>query len=718
MIKAKKGISLLIALILLGIYVISPYVAAWKMIHAVREANAVDMEYHIDFSSVQNSAKQQIERSIDKKIQQDPMMNLLKAIVRPVMDQLIEDLIDPEKLSKFIQQGSLKPSKTLNQSVSEAAEVDPTKLASWYAFFIRPNRFLIQVNELALYMEVKDWHWQVVAIGVESLMDGGNVVDEEKGPIKDVIDPHPPVKPMVLNEEEIEELKLEIGSSFHIDSNWEDTAKINGYLMYTSIRDSIKPVVSWGAAIDEDGQNNLGVFSEEKHEKRQKYNSENMYYQGIWTDEIPKLNTNKKITSAMGICHIEIPSKIEEFNFTVENLNEIELRERISVTFTSLKSGHVSYSVYHPFDSSLGKPIAIIRNSEGQTLKTKSTSSMSPEKPINDYRFTEPMRVTTRSIKVTGTPVSVELYYVVATTPIDIPVVAYAKPEVVFGELKEKIKQVKLARPSKALPFNSLGFDELESLIKISFKEKENWQGVKRKFLEISFPEMANSYFSRLDYKQLDIFKDTVLIPYKESTWNKGKTKILHFLKPSKDWSEVDADFDHLKGHIEVKYPAEMEIFTVRQGETLHGVSLSNETVTLYASFNKALPLTEKEKKELNSSRNRALSVASVSLDFSDFSKVGLIDVSIPNAKQLRIEKVRNASIPDYMSVFSTRSISAYDKKGREIEYLDLKSARRNEDESILFWGKPAWIEVKRITKWYEIILPVDFTDADLIIEN
>ena len=218
--KSKKGFFIGFAIILATVFIASPYYSAWKIIHAVQSGSVDELQHYINFESLQASTKQQFQTSLDSQLENDPMLgSLMKAMLTPMVDILVEDLIDPEKLALIIQQGRLKSPKSNTKDSKVDSKSKSINDINWYAFFVLPHRFLIQIEDLALYMEIQDWHWTVTAIGIDALMDGGSV-KTEKAFVADVINESPPSTPSVLAPHQIEELISDTSNNFYIDYNY------------------------------------------------------------------------------------------------------------------------------------------------------------------------------------------------------------------------------------------------------------------------------------------------------------------------------------------------------------------------------------------------------------------------------------------------------------------------------------------------------------------
>jgi len=59
--------------------------------------------------------------------------------------------------------------------------------------------------------------------------------------------------------------------------------------------------------------------------------------------------------------------------------------------------------------------------------------------------------------------------------------------------------------------------------------------------------------------------------------------------------------------------------------------------------------------------------------------------------------------------------LNAYNANGSPLRYLDVPSFC-GEENKIIFWGEPVYIEVKDVERWLELEIPANKTEKDLII--
>ena len=645
--------------LVLALYLFSPYYSAWKTIQAVKSGSVENMKFYIDFPKVQSSVKQQMDTALELQVEEDPMAGMFIGMFKPVLEQMVDELIKPEKMAELILSGKLQPvKKTKAKTKAKAKREVKNKELSWYAFYDRPNRFRIRLNELTLYMELQSWHWQVTAVGITNLINPDQSGVKKKF-IADEIDNHNPSIPVAIDD--IEALQKDISNVFYIVSDYGNEARVQGDFHYIPASVSLKPIVTWKTAIDSDGKSVLGAFSEKKLADRKRYHTANQFYLGNWSDVIPKKENAKKITSATGVCSLEVPTLIESYSLNSLAIKKLQIKGQTGVNLKTLKNGLVSLSYYSLFKLGEIKPIIIVRNAAGQPLKQKSSSSSVPVEPLLDARFKLPMRAVTTSINVAGTPEKVELYFPLNLIKVDVDFTSFPKPEVSFGILKSQVKQTRLAKPRIELPLKLIDAEELKKEMRISFHEKINYKKKKVRYLKVILPAIANSTFAIFNYSKLDVIAQGNKIksqvaknhPRPNNYW-------VEFIEPNREGNHNNINYDELRGSITIKYPVNIEIVKLKQGETLHGATLNGVTVT----------------------------------------------------------SPENGDIPAYISVFDTRSMLAFDSQNRQIAYLGDALFWNKDVDKVFFWGAPTRVEIKHVTKWIELKLPINLSEKDMIVDK
>ena len=649
----KKAIITL-PILVVAIYILSPYYSTWKIIQAVKTGSADQMQAYIDFPKVKTSIKQQMNLAVEQQVEEDPMSGAMLKAFMPMMDQAIDELINPERMAEFIQKGKLQPGKKLKSKLKGLEKPEKIDL-SWFAFFDSPSRFRISVNDLTLYMDLQDWHWQMTAVGMKDLMKHGKS-KKKKEFVADVIDRNSPPIPVVVDD--IESVRQDVAAAFLITSDYNNEIRIEGDFNYIPSRQGLKPTVVWSDVIDGDGKSVFGEYSAEKQAERERFNIGDQYYLGKWSGTIPKLEGSEKAASASGICHLEVPTLIQSYSLGKEQIKKIQIQSHSAVNLSALENGSVSLSYYSQVELDSVEPTIIIRNTAGEPLKRNGSFSSSSEEPIIDARFKQPMWAKTISINISGTPEKVELYFPLNPVKTEVPITAETKPEIVSGVLKKPIKHARLIKSKPELPIKAMDIETLKNEISVSFHEKTNYDKTKLRYLQFSLPEIANSVFASFDYSGLDALLNGEIIKARPTQNHSNQIKYsVEYIQSNQNFTHVN--YDELRGTVSIKYPASIETFKLEQGETSHNATLDGVMVTF------------------------------------------------PN----------DADIPAYTNAFDTRSIIALDKKGRQISYLNRDYFNR-EASKIFFWGEPHSVKIKRVTKWIELKLPVNFNANDLVYDK
>lgn len=639
-------------------YLCTPYYSAWRMMQAVKSGSSEQMQRYIDFPKVQSSIKQQIDTAFEQQAGQDPMAAMMAKMFRPMLEDMVEELLQPEKLAALITSGKLNSQRRTNEmeATTKTGELNNTsKSVSWYAFLDRPTRFRIAVDNMVLYMELQDWQWQMTAIGMDDMLDmnrSGDMPDKEL--IADEIDDNSPVPPKVSAD--IDALKADIAEAFFLVHDWGEYVQVEGDFHYSPAMSRIKPTVSWLDARDANNKSVLGQFSKKKQDDREKYHSANQYFEGQWRDELPKLSAADKVVSAKGICRISVPTKMEHYSLNASHLKQMQRQDNSAVTLTDLTNGNVSLSYYTPFDQPKVEPVIIVRNADGQPLKQKGAFSSMPEEPVENPQFTQSMRGTSTSITIAGTPQIIDIYLMYQVVTVENEFTATNKPDVSFGKLETPITQTRYAPPVQEPELKIINVEQLKNDSRVSFHEETNYDKTRKRYIKLTLPDIANSTFAYPDYDDLQISLDGQILDVKNErnhpTGNKHK---VYFSEKNEDWGSKVLNFDRAQGELKIRYPGKIETLTIKQGENRNGVHLDGAVLT-YAT---------------------------------------------------------GGDIPDYTSVFDTRSVIAYGENRKFIALLDGSQWDRKMNR-LIFWGEPDYVIAKQVSEWIELLIPVDLTIKDL----
>ena len=264
-------------------------------------------------------------------------------------------------------------------------------------------------------------------------------------------------------------------------------------------------------------------------------------------------------------------------------------------------------------------------------------------------------------MSISGVPQSVQLYIVKSTVDLQVPITAWSKPEVNFGEISSPIRGTRLQKAKEFLEYENTDFHTLQQSIKPVFKQTKNWQGGLNQSLQLIMPKNANSTFASVDFSQLNAFLDGQAVEFKVAkVHSPSNVYSTEFQSPEQNnfsYVQVDA----VSGNFSVKYPNNLEWVTLNQGQTIEGVTLSGNTVR--------------------------------------YPKEG--------------------GVPYYSFVWDTRSINAFNAKGQRIRYFNDSNFSNNKQfYEVVFWGEPAYVNVLFVRDWFEFDLPIDVTKQDLVNQN
>lgn len=650
-----KGFGLLAVLLAIA-YMASPYYSTWKIMQAVQSGSAEQMRAYIDFPSVRASVNQQFDQAMEEAIEKDPMAAAFAGLAKMMLDEMTEQILQPEILAQAIRDGKLNK-KSLQKAklpgtddaapVNEAPSDDPI---SWSAFFDRPDRFRISVGELSVYLELRDWGWKLTAVGIEGLMEKGEKRTSPRELVADEIDYEslpPPVAATDLNR-----VRREIAEAFFIEQDWGDNLRVEGDFFYLPARQSIKASVNWLDAVDAKGNSVLGEFSEAQLEKRNKFGGFPRYRDGQWTDELPKKPGSGEVVSATGLCTIQVPTRIDQVSLDADLLDEMVVFEQAAVTLKSLRNGQASFSYYTPFDEPKVEPVVIVRNAAGQVLKIPGNTSMSSEEPVTNAQFKQPMYGTTKSLDVSGTPHSIEFYFPQAWKTVESRFTAIKAPQVSFGKFKTPITRTRYASPVEPFKFTPVEPDEFLNGVEVSL-QTSTYDDERRLYLQLDLADKLEGNFFIPNGDALKISNAGVAV---EAKTNRSKSTSWHQLSFSEPETGNHIEIDRIQGVVEVRYPAEVELIKVHQGELRDGIGLSQES--------------------------------------------------------LRFPK--NGDVLPFNRAFGARSIVAYGSNDKQIRLLKDSSFWDKKGNRLIFWGAPKYVTVLVARKWHRLEIPVDLSLDDI----
>ncbi len=638
------------ALVCCSIYAASPYYAGYQMFQAIKTGSEEGMTQYIDFVSVRDSIKQQVDTSIEQSSGGDPLTNSMLKAFRPMIDKMVDEMVAPDKLAAFIKTGNLKQSS--RQKQKENQEQGSAETLSWYAFFDRIDRFRVNVDKLVLYMEFKEFQWKLVAVGSSDFLNFSKRRSKKvEQHVADEIDESPAPIPQAYSD--LSSFKKRYADSFFINGGYGSKFELEGDLFFLSSLKNSKPTLVAFEGYDKDGNVVTRDFTAAEKEYKAKYP---YYSNGSWSEEIHKISSDLKIHELKGRLQIDVPTGVESFQLSADDKGKLQKKSVSAVTLTEIGNGSVGLSLYNPYDEGEKEFVVICRNKDGKRLKTSGASWMSPQESIALPGVQGKYKARNMTLGVSGTPHSVEVYYVYKDEKVEIDFTAYQKPKFSFGELKSPIRRTRYVAPKSEPELLEVSKTDLGS-ITYEYKQKANYDGKERRFLHFILPNKPNTYFAKPDYSGIKLSLNNQNVDFKANKEHMGQTNfIVLFGQPNNESSE-SVKLDKISGKVVFSYPAKIEKKTIRQGESKNGVSLIDH------------------------------------------------NFSYP----------KGSSVLVYNSVWPVVSARAYDAKKREIALLDSSSWGRKEN-SVMFWGSPAYVEYKVATEWLALEFDINKTQDDMII--
>lgn len=190
------------AILLLALYIASPYYAFWRFSAALRSRDAAELQSWVDFPALRQSMKQQVNSKIAALRPQNPkrqkMFDALSgAFGSGIADSVVDAYLTPEGLAAFLADPRLP--MTALPSVAPAAPPAPApapdaapsssapvvapetsapaappsiKHLDWspvrYAFFTSPREFLVEVDGTKLRFHFRGLRWRLRAVDLDT----------------------------------------------------------------------------------------------------------------------------------------------------------------------------------------------------------------------------------------------------------------------------------------------------------------------------------------------------------------------------------------------------------------------------------------------------------------------------------------------------------------------------------------------------------------------
>ncbi len=551
------------------------------MFKAIKAGSEKGMIKYIDFASVHDSIKQQVETSIEQNKTGDPFTDSMLVAFRPMIDKMVDELVTPEKLAVFIKTGDLK--EVRNQK-SLATQNDTHKSLSWFAFFEGISRFRVSVDKLVLHMEFKNLQWKLVAIGSSDLLDLNKArAKKVKQHIADEIDKSPAPVPVAYSD--LKSLKNDYVDSFFIGGDYGSKLTLEGDLFFLSGMKNSNPALIAFEGYDKDGKIVTRDFT--KAEKEQKATYLN-FFNGNWRENIYKTSPELEVQELKGRLQVNIPTGVDSFKLIPADKGKLYKKSKTAVTLTSISNGTVGLSFYSPFSEGKKEFIVICRNKNGQRLKTTGSFGTFSREPITLPADRAEYKARSKTINVSGTPHIIEVYYVYQDEKVEIDFMAYPKPEVSSGKLKSPIRRTRYVVSESEPEPRKVSRNDLNG-ITYQYKQELSYDGKERRFLHFILPKIANTYFAKVDYSGIKLSLNDKDVKFKVNKEHIGQANFkVYFGQPDKEWGE-SVKLDKIDGKVVFRYPSKIESKTIRQGERINGISLMKHNFT-YSKESTVLP--------------------------------------------------------------------------------------------------------------------------------
>ncbi|HEX8280147.1 MAG TPA: DUF2939 domain-containing protein [Chthoniobacterales bacterium] len=155
--------------LLLLIYLASPYVAFWRFTKVLRAKDHARLEAAVDFRSVRESLKQQLRAKLPKpqaapEPEQNQFAGMVERLAPALIDQLVDAFITPQGLTALLADPEVaKEAKAKDPSVMTRVSKAAADELGWtdvrYAFFTGPRDFMIDVNGTKLRYRFSNFRW-------------------------------------------------------------------------------------------------------------------------------------------------------------------------------------------------------------------------------------------------------------------------------------------------------------------------------------------------------------------------------------------------------------------------------------------------------------------------------------------------------------------------------------------------------------------------------
>ena len=170
-----KIILLTLLSIIIILYSVFPYYAAYNLRKALETGNSYEIDKAIDFESLRKSLKEQLTASMMKEMKKDvgakknPFDGLALLLAPKLIDYVIDAYVTPYGIAALINNKKIDPGIQSGPS-NTSIPIDWDKIQ--YAFFTNPTTFLIEYDRVGLEFKLQDWGWKLTRIIIpDSLLE-------------------------------------------------------------------------------------------------------------------------------------------------------------------------------------------------------------------------------------------------------------------------------------------------------------------------------------------------------------------------------------------------------------------------------------------------------------------------------------------------------------------------------------------------------------------
>jgi len=165
--KSTRLRSVLVAglVVLIGLYLASPYYALWRLRAALDSGDRSNLEARIDFPSVRESMKNRMQGQLaekmkdDKDLQNNPFAAVGNSFGDTIINTAIDNLITPGAISSFIADTKSAFQGSDQNGGAEKKLIDWSKVR--FAFFTGPTRFTVNINDVKLHLGFNGLGWKL-----------------------------------------------------------------------------------------------------------------------------------------------------------------------------------------------------------------------------------------------------------------------------------------------------------------------------------------------------------------------------------------------------------------------------------------------------------------------------------------------------------------------------------------------------------------------------